>query len=139
MQGRAPEAALARSYAPLAVAAAALGGCVVLAVADPQDGGYPLCPFYALTGLHCPGCGSLRALGRLVRLDVAGALALNVLLVVALPYLAYRYLEWAGRSLRLWSLPGGDLPPRAAKAVLGIVVAFTLLRNLPAFAFLAPT
>jgi hypothetical protein len=40
----------------------------------------PLCAFRAITGVPCMGCGSTRALGRLGRLDVAGALGFHPLI-----------------------------------------------------------
>jgi hypothetical protein len=48
--------------APAAVAAGALAAAALVHVVDPNDSGnYPTCPFLALTGRFCPGCGSLRA------------------------------------------------------------------------------
>lgn len=45
---------------------------------------FPSCPFYALTGLLCPLCGSLRALHALLTGAPLAALAFNPLLVVGL-------------------------------------------------------
>lgn len=44
---------------------------------------FTLCAFKALTGLPCASCGSTRALARLARLDLAGALALNPVFAAA--------------------------------------------------------
>ena len=43
--------------------AALLGlGVALVAAVDPHTSGrYPTCPFHAVTGLWCPGCGGLRA------------------------------------------------------------------------------
>lgn len=50
---------------------------------------FPKCPFHALTGLLCPGCGSQRAVSALLHLDIPSALRFNVLLVAALPMIGY--------------------------------------------------
>jgi hypothetical protein len=39
----------------------------------------PPCPFHALTGLPCPGCGATRAVLALARGDIAGAFGWNPL------------------------------------------------------------
>ena len=40
---------------------------------------FPKCPFYMLTGLKCPGCGSQRAIHSLLHLDFIGAIRYNLL------------------------------------------------------------
>jgi hypothetical protein len=50
---------------------------------------FPKCPFYSLTGLFCPGCGSQRAVSALLHLDILSAMRYNVLLVAALPMMFY--------------------------------------------------
>ncbi len=50
---------------------------------------FPKCPFYVLTGLFCPGCGSQRAISALLHFDVLSAIRYNVLLVAALPAIFY--------------------------------------------------
>lgn len=73
-----------------------------LAVATASDDGPTLCPFALVTGMACPGCGMTRAVGRLVRGDLAGAIGYHplVILVVVLAvvggiwYLGRRRYEW---------------------------------------------
>ena len=78
--------------------AAGLAGAALLWHADPNAPGslLPPCPFATLTGLFCPGCGATRALHALLHLDVAGAFAMNPLLVLCLPLLALFGLHFAG-------------------------------------------
>jgi hypothetical protein len=64
------------------VGAAALAGIYHL---DPDAGGLILCPYRALTGLACPGCGMTRATHFLLRGDLASAWAYNPLLFLAVP------------------------------------------------------
>lgn len=107
---------------------------------DPNAKGslLPPCPLHALTGWFCPGCGSTRALHALVHGDVVQALAMNPLLVVVLPLLAWMALSAAGLAL-----PGRrTLMPIAANPRIWLVVllGYWVLRNLPwlPFAWLAP-
>jgi hypothetical protein len=72
-----------RSALPLLGAA-----IVVLYLFDPSKGGFPACPFHALTGYLCPGCGSQRAVHDLLHGNVGKAFRHNALLVVSIPLLA---------------------------------------------------
>ena len=56
---------------------------------------YPSCPFRLLTGLFCPGCGTLRALHQLLHGHLMTAIDFNPLAIIALPFLAYSYLSFA--------------------------------------------
>ena len=71
---------------PLAlVLAAGAGAAALLAPLLPAIAPFvPACPFHALTGLPCPGCGATRAALALARGDLGGALAWNPLAALAL-------------------------------------------------------
>ena len=65
-------------------------GIAVLFLIDPvQTRFFPRCPFFALTGLKCPGCGTARALHAVLYGRFAEALRFNVALPVLLAFLAY--------------------------------------------------
>lgn len=131
-------AAASRGLAsPLATAVAAVGAAATLLAFDPNEPGhYPTCPFLATTGLHCPGCGTLRAVHALLHGDVGRAVDLNLVTVVMLPVLGWAWSRWTVARRR------GD-PAPAPPAWFGYVVAgaltvFWVARNLPPFAWLAP-
>lgn len=84
----------------------------------------PRCPFHALTGLWCPGCGGTRAAMRLLHLDLPGALHYHAPAVLAAPALAFVLV--AHGNLRL--LTGR---PWLVYAALAGLVVFAILRNLP--------
>lgn len=46
---------------------------------------FPKCPFFVLTGLQCPGCGSQRAIHSLLHLNFIDAFKYNALLVISIP------------------------------------------------------
>ena len=104
-----------------------------------RRGGHLLCPLYELTGLYCPGCGSGRAARALLRGDLGACLGHNLL---ALPLglfcggvLGWEYLRFVFPGLGLKKV---RLPDWLGPAVLALLLGFTLLRNLPALALLAP-
>lgn len=128
----------ARAARPLLVAGAAVAALAWVGAVDPNEPGhYPGCPFLAVTGWFCPGCGSLRALHALAHGDVRDALARNPLTVLAVPVLVVWWVGWLTRVLRRrprsWAAPGWTI-----WALLGVVLVFTVARNLPGAAFLAP-
>ena len=96
------------------------------------------CPFLAVTGHWCPGCGITRMVLSLTRADLRSAWQANPLLLILSPYLIILLIRlihaaWTGRSLQL---------TRSEQVVqIGLVcllLVFGILRNIPAFAFLAP-
>lgn len=114
---------------------------VFLFLHDPANSAaYPPCLFHVLSGLHCPGCGSLRALYQLSHGHVAAAFGLNPLMVLSLPFLGYAFLSRASLGIRGRPLPGVSVPPYWHWLLLGTILAFWLLRNIPLypFSFLAP-
>ena len=103
---------------------------------DPSHRHVPLCPFHAVTGWWCPLCGGLRAGDALVHGRFATTVHENVLLVLALPVLAGMWTVWLRRS-RTGSA-GPVLRRGAVVAVVGVLIAFTVLRNLPFAGALRP-
>jgi hypothetical protein len=123
--------------APLVVAAAT----AYLYWVPPTDSSwYPRCMLHMLTGLNCPGCGTTRAVHALLHGNVRQALAYNVVFVLLLPLfmaLAVR-VWWAG--LRARPVAGPRMPRWAIRALLVVVIAFGILRNVGYYPFtlLAP-
>jgi hypothetical protein len=105
-----------------------------------EDSIYPRCAFHALTGLHCPGCGTTRCLHALLHGDVRQAAAFNLLTLLSLPPLVVWGLRAGLAALRGTTVRGPRLPAWSILALFGLVVAFWVLRNtgLPPFDLLAP-
>ncbi|PTN09953.1 DUF2752 domain-containing protein [Mangrovibacterium marinum] len=87
---------------------------------------FPSCPFKALTGLKCAGCGSQRALYQLLHMNIRGAWHCNPLLVVMLPYMLF------GALLDLIKNPSPSLL-RIRKSLYGIAAIYTVLAIIVAF------
>ena len=116
------------------VALIALGfaGVAVLYTFDPRNPGtYPICPFLGLTGFHCPGCGTLRALHQLLHGNIIDALGYNPFTVLSLPFIAYSLADGAMRGFRVKGLPRFFVPHQYIWALFVGIVAFWLLRNVP--------
>lgn len=128
-----------RLAAPVAVAAVAAAGAALLFVRDPhRPGAYGFCPFHALTGLWCPGCGGMRAVHDLTHGDIVASLSSNVFVAPLVLVLAVAWVRWVRRRWR-----GADgrmivVGPVATTVVLGALAVFTVLRNTPWGSVFAP-
>jgi hypothetical protein len=111
-------------------------GVASLALLDPAETTFiPMCPCRLLTGLYCPGCGSLRAIHAITRLRIDRALGYNPLLVLFVPLFIWFFA--ANLATACW---GPDkikcsLPPVFAKSLLLIILAYFVIRNIPASPF----
>jgi Protein of unknown function (DUF2752) len=116
-------------------------GLIALRLFDPATSGvFPPCPVHALTGLYCPGCGSLRALHQLLLGNLGAAFALNPLAVLSLPFLVYGTTSYALFQIRGRYLPRWFLPASWIWTLLAVIILFAMVRNIPAYPFdlLAP-
>lgn len=125
-------------FAVLILALAGLGLAAMIFFFNPQTHAfYPACQFHRLTGLNCPGCGMTRAVYALLHGEGWVALRDNALLVGGVILLALRAGWWGVQVLR--DHPRGDFfPANHVWSLLAVALVFTVLRNLPAFAFLSP-
>ena len=116
-----------------------LGAFVLLTFAYLRFGVAIPCVFHRVTGLYCPGCGTMRALVSLTQMQIARAIRYNAFLLVLLPLLAVKGFQTA-----VFYLKSGASPAEGGKeqtlwiTVTVLFVVFGILRNLPALSFLAP-
>lgn len=111
--------------------AASLIGLAVMAVivaqSNPSESSWmPPCVVHSLTGMECPGCGATRAAHHVLNGEVLQATELNLLLVLATPWMVWVFSRWLifGQSARVTA---------SRKQLLLISVgtlAFAVLRNL---------
>ena len=113
---------------PIAVAGLAAGGLAYLALRNPAGSGFLPCPFHAITGLWCPGCGMTRAVHQLLNGNVAGALSSNLFLPVLVVVVGWAWLAWA--VPRVPSITR-VVPTWVWTALIGLAVVYAVLRNLP--------
>ncbi|HZQ95507.1 MAG TPA: DUF2752 domain-containing protein [Candidatus Sulfotelmatobacter sp.] len=101
---------------------------------------FPPCPIRYLTGLYCPGCGSLRAVHQLLHGNLHAAWAMNPLSVALFPFVAYGLVceavfYWRGKRLPQLTLRGTWI-----RGLCAAILLFGVARNLPfhPFDLLAP-
>ena len=131
------------THRALAIALVVAAAVVLYAVPPGGDGPYPPCPFSFATGLHCPGCGSLRSIHALMHGHVAVAVGQNALTVAMLAVLsiaAVRQWRRAGSTADLAAGMFAGTSPTAIRALAVIVCLFWIARNVdvPPLDWLAP-
>ena len=129
-----------RLLAPALTVGALAAATLALHLRDPHEqGSWGFCPT-ALLGLSCPGCGGLRAVNDLTRGDVGAAVSSNLLVVAGAPVAVAVLVLWLLARWRDRPLPRLPRPLGMALTWVAalLAVAFTVLRNTPAGAWLAP-
>ena len=118
-----------------------LGAFLIYTLIDPIALGLGIpCPFHAVTGLHCPGCGSQRAIHCAVRGDLSGVSANNVLLWPAVAIVIYHNGVQLYNRNASTPITNYLYKKRTAIIIVTIVILFWILRNIPSapFNWLAP-
>ena len=111
-------------------------GATYLFIFEPgKSGFFPACPFRALTGFTCPGCGSTRGLHRLLHGDVVGAFEFNPLLVLSLPFLLYALLRYTTAAVRGRPLPKHHVEAKYIWMLFAVIMSFWVFRNTPFYPF----
>jgi len=113
------------------IAAAGLAGASMLLRFSPQEYSfYPRCPFYALTGHYCPGCGATRAIAELLHGHVSAALHFNAAVTLLLPMLLWYFgtMYWTAVLDNRVEWP--QVPQWSWRAVLAGVLLFGVARDL---------
>lgn len=135
---RSMAASLRERLFALAIVATTIAALLYLRLFNPATPGtnyYPSCPFHTLTGLNCPGCGTLRGLHQLTHGHLVTALNYNALMVLSLPFLAYSFTSYALLALRGRGLPKPFIQPVFIRALFLSIMAFWILRNIPVYPF----
>ena len=126
------------SFCLLLLLAIGTAGSILYFFEPSSYGFYPTCLFHRITGLHCPGCGSLRALHQLLHGQIWRAFQYNPMLVTSLPFLA----AFGGPTLIAWfrDKPITFAAPRKwVFLIIGIGLAFSIWRNIPGCPFAIPS
>lgn len=112
-----------------------MGGLAVLLVYyqfNPSQHFFPRCPLQLLTGLHCPGCGTQRALHALLHGRWREAAGHNLLAALYAPVVVFGGVDGlratlSGRVRRESFL----YRPWFGWLTVALVLTFAVLRNLP--------
>lgn len=128
-----------RLLAPAVTVGGLAAATLALHLRDPHvAGSWGGCPS-AMLGFWCPGCGGLRAVNDLTHGQLLEAASSNLAFVAALPLIVLALTVW---TVDRWRGTRREVPTALVRPTVyaagGLLVVFTVLRNLPAGAWLAP-
>lgn len=95
----------------------------------------PPCPFRAMTGLDCPGCGSTRAVHEILHGDPVAAVRMNPLLLLYSPFVGQFILSAVSLVATGRPLPESRVRASMTWLVLCTIAAFWIFRNTPLYPF----
>ena len=104
-----------------------------------EGAGIP-CMFHQITGFYCSGCGSSRALRSILHLDFYQALRYNAIFTLCVPLFAVYFGALGISYIRFGKDKiSGKISMFTVWIIIAAAILYGILRNIPAFAFLAPT
>lgn len=113
-----------------------VAGVFSVAYFNPTSAGFfPACPFHAMTGLNCPGCGLTRGFHALFRGDILGALQFNLLIPFFSLFFGFLTVSMFLYAVRNRGLSFQRIPPWTVYAFLVFTLIFAFVRNLPFYPF----
>ena len=115
----------------------AVGAAYVFVFEPGKTGLFPICMFRFLTGFQCPGCGSTRALHKILHGHLLAAFMLNPLFLIALPFIFYAFLRYTVTVMRGGVPRPNALPASYIYAIFFVVVSFWIFRNTPFYPFVS--
>ncbi|MDP4142982.1 MAG: DUF2752 domain-containing protein [Bacillota bacterium] len=97
---------------------------------------FPPCIFRTYLHLYCPGCGATRATYELLHGNLRAAFRYNPLYIIGIPFMMYLGIVLAGIKVNGNALlPEFNFNLRGAIILIGIILAYWILRNVPIFPF----
>ncbi|WP_416135560.1 DUF2752 domain-containing protein [Aquimarina sp. 2201CG5-10] len=101
---------------------------------------FPKCPFHSLTGLHCPGCGSQRALHQLLHFNFIKTLDYNALYILGIATIIYNLSIKTANKYFKKEYYNYLYHPKTPLFIGIIIIVFWILRNIDIYPFniLAP-
>lgn len=92
---------------------------------------FPTCPFLAISGYQCPGCGSQRAIHQMLHFNYQAAFVYNPLVVIFTPYILLGlYIEYLDKKRRFLKIRNILYGRYAALIILLLIVAYWIIRNI---------
>lgn len=93
------------------------------------------CPIHKIFHIYCPGCGITRMLLSILKLDFYKAFRFNPLMFILSPFFIWYYTLYYYNWIQDKSFA---INKKIWDALLVISIVFMIMRNIPAFSFLAP-
>ncbi len=93
------------------------------------------CPIHKLTNLHCPGCGATRMVLNILHLRFYAAFRCNPFLFIISPFLIIYYIIYFYNWIQDKTF---KINTKIWYFLFISAIVFMILRNIPAFDYLAP-
>ncbi len=105
-----------------------------------QHSFFPKCIFHQATGLHCPGCGSQRAIHKILQGDFIEGLKHNILIFLLIIVIAYQITIYGLNHFMNKNHTNLLHRSMVTKIILILVISYWILRNIDIYPFtiLAP-